>query len=51
VRNWGIFYQFPRYTLKIWLGDISVKVGREDVFKLTVRMRDHTELLMAVELK
>jgi hypothetical protein len=28
-----VFDQFPRYHMKILLGDFSVKVGREDIFK------------------
>jgi hypothetical protein len=30
-----VFNQFPRYDMKILLDDFSVKVGREDIFKLT----------------
>jgi exonuclease III len=28
-----VFDQFPRYHMKILLGDVSTKVGREDIFK------------------
>jgi hypothetical protein len=28
--------QFPRYNMKILLGDFNTKVGREDIFKPTV---------------
>jgi endonuclease/exonuclease/phosphatase family metal-dependent hydrolase len=28
-----VFDQFPRYHMKILLGDINAKVGREDIFK------------------
>jgi hypothetical protein len=28
--------QFPRYDTKIILGDFNAKVGREDIFKLTI---------------
>jgi hypothetical protein len=31
----GIFDQFPKYHMKILLGDFNVKVGREDMFKPT----------------
>jgi hypothetical protein len=31
-----IFDQFPRYSMKILLGDFDAKVGREDVFKPTI---------------
>jgi hypothetical protein len=28
-----VFDQFPRYHMKVLLGDFSAKVGREDIFK------------------
>jgi hypothetical protein len=28
-----VFNQFPRYNMKILLGDFNAKVGREDIFK------------------
>jgi hypothetical protein len=28
-----VFDQFPRYHMKVLLGDLSAKVGREDIFK------------------
>jgi hypothetical protein len=31
-----VFDQFPRYDMKILLGDFSAKVGREYTFKLTI---------------
>jgi hypothetical protein len=31
-----VFNQFPRYKTKILLGDINAKVGRENIFKLTI---------------
>jgi exonuclease III len=31
-----VFDQFPRYDMKILLGDFNAKVGREDVFKPTI---------------
>jgi hypothetical protein len=30
------FDQFPRYDTKILLGDFNAKVGREDIFKLSI---------------
>jgi len=30
-----VFHQFPKYHMKILLGDFSAKVGREDIFKPT----------------
>jgi hypothetical protein len=40
----GSFYEelarvldkFPKYHMKILLGDFNAKVGREDIFKLTI---------------
>jgi exonuclease III len=31
-----IFDHFPRYDMKILLGDFNVKVDREDIFKPTI---------------
>jgi hypothetical protein len=31
-----VFDQFPRYDMKIPLGDFNAKVGREDIFKPTI---------------
>ena len=30
-----VFYHFPKYHMKILLGDFNAKVGRENIFKLT----------------
>jgi endonuclease/exonuclease/phosphatase family metal-dependent hydrolase len=30
------FHHFPRYHMKILLGDFNAKVGRENIFKLTI---------------
>ena len=30
------FYHFPKYHMKILLGDFVAKVGRENIFKLTI---------------
>jgi exonuclease III len=32
----GVFNQFLKYHMKILLGDFNAKVGREDIFKMTV---------------
>jgi hypothetical protein len=32
----GVFDQFPKYHMKILLGDFYAKVGREDIFKPTI---------------
>ena len=31
-----VFDNFPKYHMKIILGDFNVKVGRENIFKLTI---------------
>jgi hypothetical protein len=31
-----IFDKFPKYHMTILLGDFNARVGREDIFKLTV---------------
>jgi exonuclease III len=31
-----VYNQFPRYDMKILLGDFNAKVGREDIFKPTI---------------
>jgi exonuclease III len=31
-----VFDKFPKYRLKILLGDLNTKVGKEDVFKPTI---------------
>jgi hypothetical protein len=32
----GVFFKFPKYRMKILLGDFNAKVGREDIFKPTI---------------
>jgi hypothetical protein len=39
-----VFDQFPRYDMKILLGDFNAKVGREDTFKLTIRNESTHEI-------
>jgi len=37
VRNYSIFfYYFTNYHIKILLGDFNSKVGRQNIFKLTI---------------
>jgi hypothetical protein len=31
-----VFDKFPKYHMKILLGDFNAKVGREDIFKPTI---------------
>jgi exonuclease III len=44
-----VFDKFPKYHMKILLGDFNVKVGREDLFKPTMEMRVYTQLVMIME--
>jgi hypothetical protein len=39
-----VFHQSPRYDMKILLSDVSAKVGREDIFKLTIKNRSSHEI-------
>ena len=32
-----VFDHFPKYHMNIMLGDFNAKLGREDIFKLTIR--------------
>jgi hypothetical protein len=32
----SVFDKFPKYHMKISLGDFHAKVGREDIFKVTI---------------
>ena len=32
-----VFDDFPKYDIKILLGDFNAKVGRENIFKPTIR--------------
>jgi hypothetical protein len=35
MRNWNVFDKFPKYPMKISLGNFGAEVDREDIFKLT----------------
>jgi hypothetical protein len=39
-----VFDQFPRYDMKILLGDFNTKVGREDIFKPTIGNENSHEI-------
>jgi hypothetical protein len=39
-----VFDQFPRYDMKILLGDFNAKVGREDIFKPTIGNENSHEI-------
>jgi hypothetical protein len=46
-----IFNKFPRYHMKILLGDLNAKVGREDIFKLTIGNESLHEISMIMGLE
>jgi exonuclease III len=47
-----VFDQFPKYHLKILLGDFNAKVGREDIFHPSVgNERVCTKLVMIMGLE
>jgi hypothetical protein len=46
-----VFDQFPRYDMKILLGDFNAKVGREDIFKPTIGNECSTKLVIIMELE
>jgi hypothetical protein len=46
-----IFDKFPKYHIKILLGDLNAKVGREDIFKPTIRMKVYTKSVMIMKLE
>jgi exonuclease III len=46
-----VFDQFPRYNMKILLGDFNVKVGREDISNQQSGTSVHMKLVMTVALE
>jgi hypothetical protein len=44
-----VFDLFPRYHMKILLGDINAIVDRADILKPTFGTRDHTKSVMIME--
>ena len=43
------FDHFPRYRMKTLLGDFNAKMGRENIFKPTIRMRVYIRIVMIME--
>ena len=43
--------QFPRYHMKILLGDFNAKVGRENIFKPTIGNERHIRIVMIMVLE
>jgi hypothetical protein len=46
-----VFDRFPKYHMKILLGDFILKVGKEDILKHKLGMKVYTKLLMMMELE
>ena len=47
-----VFYHFPKYRMKILLGDFNAKVGKENIFKLTSgNMGDYIRIVMIMVLE
>jgi hypothetical protein len=44
-----VFDKFPKYNMKIMLGDFNAKVGRENIFKQTIGNESFTKLVMIME--
>jgi hypothetical protein len=45
-----LFDKFPKYHMKILLGEFNAKVGREDIFKPTLGMIVYTKFIVTMEL-
>jgi hypothetical protein len=45
-----VFDKFPKYHMKILLGDFNATVGREDIFKQQLGMRVYMKIVMIMEL-
>jgi hypothetical protein len=39
-----VFHQFPKYDMKILLGNFNAKAGREDIFKPKIRNENSHEI-------
>ena len=46
-----VFDHFPRYHMKILLGDFNAKVGRENIFKPTIGNESLHQDVMIMELE
>jgi hypothetical protein len=46
-----VFDKFPKYHMKILLGDFNAEVCREDIFKPTVRNDNLHNLVMIIEIE
>jgi hypothetical protein len=46
-----VFDKFPKYPMKILIGDFCAKVGREDILNQQLGIRVCTKLVMIMELE
>jgi hypothetical protein len=46
-----IFDKFPKYHMKVLLGDFTVNLGREDFLNQQLAMKVYTKLIMIMELE
>jgi exonuclease III len=45
-----VFDKFPKYHMKILLGDFNAEVGKEDISNRQLGMKVYTKLVMTMEL-
>jgi hypothetical protein len=46
-----VFDEFPKYHIKILLGNFNAKVGREDILNRQLRIKVYTKLVMIMVLE
>jgi hypothetical protein len=44
-------YNFPKHHVKIMLGDLNIKVGRENIFKTTIQMTVNIRIVIIMVLE
>jgi hypothetical protein len=42
----SFFYHFPKYHMETLLGDFNSKLGKEDIFKLTIGNESYIRIVM-----
>jgi hypothetical protein len=47
----SVFDKFPKYRMKMPLGDFTVKVGREGIYERQLGIEVFTKLVIVMELK
>jgi hypothetical protein len=45
-----VFHKFSKYHMKILLGDLNAKIGREDIFNDNLECNFYIQLVMIMEL-